>query len=120
MELQDESQDFITLADLVPVPLSDPIAVRLRMSGECRLLWAVLEDGIECYLRYVDHPSAVLRELFQEAQDWIEAPEGEGLCSFSGLCEAFQLDPDYLRRGLRRRVQEIRAHQALASLKQAA
>ena len=61
MELQDESQDLITLADLVPVPLSDPIAVRLRMSGECRLLWAVLEDGIECYLRYGDHPSAVLR-----------------------------------------------------------
>src|SRR6476660_4319436 len=72
MELQDEAQELITLADLVPVPLSDPSAVRLRMSGECRLLWPVLEDGIECYLRYGDHPSAVLRELFQEANDWIE------------------------------------------------
>ena len=51
MELHDESQDLITLADLIPVQLSDPIAVRLRMSGEFRLLWAVLEDAIECYLR---------------------------------------------------------------------
>jgi hypothetical protein len=120
MELQDEAQELITLADLVPVPLSDPIAVRLRMSGECRLLWAVLEDGIECYLRYVDHPSAAMRELFQEANDWIEAQEGEGLCSFSGICEAFQLDPDYLRRGLRRRLQDIREHQTRGPLQQAA
>ena len=63
------------------------------MSGECRLLWAVLEDGIECYLRYADHPSAVMRELFQEAKDWIEATGGEDLCSFSGICGAFQIDP---------------------------
>ena len=51
MELQDESQELIALAALVPVPLSEPIAARLRMSGACRLLWAVLEDGIACYLR---------------------------------------------------------------------
>ena len=120
MELQDESQELITLADLVPVPLSDPIAVRLRMSGECRLLWAVLEDGIECYLRYGDHPSAVMRELFQEANDWIEATEGEDLCSFSGICGAFQIDPDYLRRGLRRRLRETREHQMRVLLQQAA
>jgi len=116
MELQDEAQDRITLADLVPVPLSDPIAVRLRRSGECRLLWAVFEDGIACYLRYADHPSSAKRKLFQEANDWIEATEGEDLCSFRGICGAFQLDPDYLRR----RVRDIRAHQAFVPLKQAA
>ena len=120
MELQDESQEHITLVDLVPVPLSDPIAVRLRMSGECRLLWAVLEDGIACYLRYGDHPSAAMRKLFQEARDWIEAKEGAGLCSFSGICGAFQIDPSYLRRGLQRRLQEIREHQTRVPLKQAA
>ena len=116
MELQDELQDRITLANLVPVPLSDPIAVRLRRSGECRLLWAVLEDGLACYLRYADHPSSAKRKLFQEANDWIEATEGENLCSFIGICGAFQLDPDYLRR----RVRDIRAHQTQVLLKQAA
>ena len=120
MELQDGSQELITLADLIPVPLSDPIAVRLRMSGECRLLWAVLEDGIECYLRYADHPSLAKRKLFQEANDWIEATEGENLCSFIGICGAFQLDPDYLRRGLRRRLRENREHQMRVLLQQAA
>jgi hypothetical protein len=120
MELQDEAQELITLADLVPVPLSEPIAVRLRMSGACRLLWAVLEDGIECYLRYADHPSAVLRDLFQEAKDWIEAQEEDDLCSFVGICGALQIDPDYLRQGLRRRVQDIPEYHPLVPLKRAA
>jgi hypothetical protein len=120
MELHDESQDLITLADLIPVQLSDPIAVRLRMSGEFRLLWAVLEDAIECYLRYVDHPSTAMRELFQEAKDWIEAKEGDDLCSFTGICGAFQIDPGYLRRGLRRRLQGMREQHALVPLKRAA
>jgi len=116
MELQDELEELITLADLVPVRHSDPIAVRLRMSGACRLLWAVLADGIACYLCYGDHPSSAMRKLFQEARDWIEATEGDGLCSFSGICGAFQLDPDYLRRRLR----DLRAHQTQVPLKQAA
>ena len=120
MELHDESQEVITLADLIPVQLSDPIAVRLRMSGEFRLLWAVLEDAIDCYLRYVDHPSATMRELFQEAKDWIEAKEEDDLCSFTGICGAFQIDPAYLRRGLRRRLQEIREQHAHFPLKRAA
>src|SRR5262245_4233572 len=120
MELHDESQDLITLADLIPVQLSDPIAVRLRMSGEFRLLWAVLEDAIECYLRYVDHPSAVIRELFQEAKDWIEAREEEDLCSFVSICGAFHIDPDYLRRGLRRRLQDIHEQHTVLPLKRAA
>jgi hypothetical protein len=115
MELHDESQDLITLADLIPVQLSDPIAVRLRMSGEFRLLWAVLEDAIECYLRYVEHPSAVMRELFHEAKEWIEDKEGEDLCSFTGICGAFQIDPCYLRR----RLQETR-EQHMVPLRRAA
>ena len=108
------------LADLVPVPLSEPIAVRLRMSGACRLLWAVLEDGIACYLRYAAHPSAVLRDLFQEAQDCIEATAVEDLCSFSGICGAFQIDPSSLRRGLQRRLQDLREPQTRGPLQRAA
>ncbi|MGE0825928.1 MAG: hypothetical protein AB7G75_12330 [Candidatus Binatia bacterium] len=120
MELHDESQELISIADLVPVQLSDPIAARLRMSGEFRLLWAVLEDAIECYLRYVDHPSQTMRELFADAAEWIESDDEEQLCSFVGICGAFHIDPDYLRRGLHRRLQEIREQHALMPLKRAA
>ena len=116
MELQDELEELIISADLVPIPLSEPIAVRLRRSGACRLWWAVLADGITCYLRYADHPSSAKRKLFQEANDWLEAIEREDLCSFRGICEAFQLDPDYLRR----RVRDHRAHQTRILLEQAA
>jgi hypothetical protein len=108
MELELYPHDLIPLADLVPVPLSEPIAVRQRLSGELRLLWAVLADGIECYLRSGAHPSAGRRKLFQEAKAWIESTEGEELCSFMGLCGALEIDPSYLRRGLRRRLPAIR------------
>jgi len=111
MELEPYPHELITVAELVPVPLSHPIAVRLWLRGELRLLWAVLEDGIECYLHHGAHPSAGRRKLFQEAKAWIDATEGEDLCSFTGLCRVFQIDPSYLRRGLRRRLQEIRQHQ---------
>jgi len=108
MELEPSPHDLITVAELVLVPLSEPIALWLRLRGELRLLWAVLEDGIECYLHYGAHPSAGRRKLFQEAKEWIDATEGEDLCSFTGLCGVFQIDPSYLRRGLRRRLPAIR------------
>ena len=120
MELEPYPHELITVADLVPVPLSEPIAVRQRLSGELRLLWAVLEDGIESYLRYGAHPSAERRKLFQEAKEWIDATDGEDLCSFTGLCGAFQIDPSYLRRGLRRRLRAIRQHQMRVPHTQAA
>ena len=120
MEMRDENQEQISLADLMPIQHNDPVAVRLRMSGEFRLLWAVLEDAIDCYLRYANHPSLTMQELFRDAETWIESDEEEWLCSFISICEAFQIDPEYLRRGLRQRLQAIRAKRSSTPLKRAA
>jgi hypothetical protein len=107
VEPEDNEQERVSLADLIPVQYSDPVAVRIQMSGEYRLLWAVLEDAIDCYFRYATQPSAEAQELFREAAAWIESEEEEWLCSFRGICSAFRINPDHLRRGLRRRLQEI-------------
>jgi hypothetical protein len=120
MEMLVETQEHISVADLLPVQDNNPIAARIRMSGEHRLLWAVLEDAIDSYLRYATHSSAAMQELFREAAEWIESDEEEWLCSFISICRAFQIDPDYLRRGLRRCLQELREKQHVASLKHAA
>ena len=120
MEMRDENQEQISLADLMPAEHNDPVAVRLRMSGEFRLLWAVLEDGIDCYLRYANHPSLTMQDLFRDAEEWIESDEEEWLCSFIAICRAFQIDPGYLRRGLRQRLRTIRVKRSSTPLKRAA
>jgi hypothetical protein len=116
-ELQDER---ISLADLIPVQYSDPVAIRIQMSGEYRLLWAVLEDAIDCYFRYATQPGAQAQEMFREAAEWIESEEQEWLCSFIGICEAFGMNPYALRRGLQRRLQDVLQGRRVARLPRAA
>ena len=120
MEIREEHQEVISLEDLIPVQVNDPMMARTRMSGEFRLMWAVFEDGLDCFLRYANHPSPTMQELFHEAREWIESEEEEWLFSFISICNAFQIDPDYLRRGLRRRVAELRAKREAAPWQRAA
>lgn len=120
MEIREEHQEVISLEDLVPVQVNDPVMARTRMSGEFRLMWAVFEDGLDCFLRYANHSSPTMQELFHEAKKWIESEEEEWLFSFISICNAFQIDPDYLRRGLCRRVAELRAKREAAPLRRAA
>ena len=116
----EETQESISLAELIPVQYSDPVAVRIQSSGEYRLLWAILEDAIDCYFRYVDLPSLTAQEQFREAEAWIESSEEEWLCSFNSICRHFQIDPGYLRRGLRERLTVKRMERTAAVERQAA
>ena len=117
---QEDRQEQISLADLIPVQNNDPVLARLRSSGECQLLWAILEDAVECYLRYMGQSSVHAQQQFREAAEWIESDEEDWLCSFVNICRAFQIEPDYLRKKLRRHLQTIRPRRQVASLKRAA
>ena len=120
MDTHEEYQESLSLMDIIPVEDNNTIAARVRMSGEFRLMWAVLEDGMECYLRYATPPSPRLQEMFREAKEWIDSDEEEWPFSFISICQAFQIEPDYLRKGLRRRVAELQAKQGTTPLHQAA
>jgi hypothetical protein len=120
MDTHEDYQESLSLMDIVPVEDNNPIAARVRVSGEFRLMWAVLEDGFECYLRYATHPSPRLQEMFREAKEWIDSDEEEWPFSFISICRAFQIDPDYLRKGLRRRVAELHAKEGATPLRRAA
>lgn len=120
MDMHEEHQESISLMDLVSVEDNPQLAARARMSGELRLMWAVLEDGLDCYLRYATHPSPRMQEMFREAQEWIDSGEEEWLFSFVSICQVFQIEPDYLRKGLHRRVAELRAKESATPLRRAA
>jgi hypothetical protein len=69
--------------------------------AERDLMLAVLEDGIDCFQGYFFKPSRTNQKLFLEAEEWISSND-DGVFSFNNVCETLGLDPDALRKGLRR------------------
>ena len=78
------------------------MAERIRTHPESHLLWAILREGIETYMRYATATNRRGKRLFQEAEDWILDDDPTWLCSFVSLCHVLGLEPEYLRAGLRR------------------
>lgn len=69
-------------------------------SSEKRLMLAVLRNALECYQKHLLATDRTGRELFAEAQAWIESTNGHGLFSFESISEALELEPQYVRRRL--------------------
>ena len=64
--------------------------------GVPSLMLAVLQDGIESFLGNRSEGEA--REKYQrEAEDWIFSNDRSSLFGFVNLCDALDLDPEYLR-----------------------
>ena len=78
------------------------VAERIRTQPECHLLWAVLREGMETYMRYAAATNRRGQRLFTEAETWIFEDDPTWLCSFISICHVLGLDPDYLRTGLTR------------------
>jgi len=47
------------------------VAERIQKQPECRLLWAVLENAVDTYMKHVTATGRRGRRLFREAEDWI-------------------------------------------------
>jgi hypothetical protein len=71
--------------------------------GECRLILAVLEDAIQCYLNYWNEPHDIKkRRCAWEANQWIDSPSRTGLFAYENVCLLLEIEPERLRRELRR------------------
>lgn len=75
---------------------------RDHMLPEMKLMFAVLTNAIECMQKYAGAESRRCRKIFQEAEAWIFSGKSQAIYSFEYVCEALQLDPSYLRKGLMR------------------
>jgi hypothetical protein len=69
---------------------------------EKMLMFAVLEDAIECFQKFSAAQSMRGRARFQEAEDWLFHETSDWLFSFEKICEVLNLNPDYIRAGLTR------------------
>lgn len=109
-----ETDTFTARSSLtVPPPA---VAERIRKQPECRLLWAVMENAIDMYMKNATAIGRRGKRLFRETEEWIMRDDYTWLCSFVNICHVLGLDPDYLRTGLRR----WRDAQPISTFKQAA
>ena len=62
---------------------------------EKRLMLAVLQGAVECFQDYAEQD-----RLFKDAEEWIFEDDHEWPYSFINICEAVDMNPKYLRKGL--------------------
>jgi hypothetical protein len=76
-----------------------------HLGPEQELMLAILADAIECILKYCDEPVPMRAKLFNEAKEWLFAQDERDPFSFLNVCEVLNLDPDYMRRGIRAKIE---------------
>jgi hypothetical protein len=88
---------------LLPLQSGDRSRHARISDGECRLILAVLEDAIQCYLNYWNEPFDIKkRRCAWEANRWIDSPSKTGLFAYENVCLLLEIEPDRLRQELRR------------------
>lgn len=116
---------------LLPVQYVDLVRRNQVIEGELKLLLAVLEDAIRCYLRNANAKDGERRRDFVEVRNWFEAGGGAagagpaGIFSFNNLCDALGIEPRCLLARLRiltiadlpSRRYQMRRHRPLSSLR---
>jgi hypothetical protein len=88
--------------EMVVLPIQLVTPLRLKMNGVRRLMAAILTDGVESFCKTLGAASKKKQTAAAEASAWIFSDDRSGLFSFLNLCEALDMDPAYVRDGLRR------------------
>ncbi|KKU52728.1 MAG: hypothetical protein A3G60_01480 [Candidatus Ryanbacteria bacterium RIFCSPLOWO2_12_FULL_47_9c] len=71
-----------------------------RCRGVRGLMLAVLEDGIDCFMKYASSQYPSDREVFKEAYGWIMLSNERWLFSFENICLILDMDAGHIREGL--------------------
>lgn len=113
-----EGEDFLALLAaeaILPEQFFCPAWPADLCRGERALMRAVLADAILCFQKYDKATRPSQRRLAQEAEAWFRAEDRRWPFSFVHICQILELDPDYIRMGLRRwRQQGVRPQRRYA------
>jgi len=94
-------EEIAAYGDLLGQQYYDIVGSRRPPNGPRTLMFAVLEDGIRCYLVNMNATRPSLRRRFEEAKAWIEERNDVGAFAFETLCNTFDIDAEKLRKQLR-------------------
>jgi hypothetical protein len=87
---------------LLPIQYFEAMRRKHLLEGEKRLILSVLEDAVECYMKCMDSATNKGQRLFRDAEEWINLEDKRWVFSFDNVCEMLDINPEYLRTGLRR------------------
>lgn len=73
---------------------------------EERLMFAVLDDAIDCLHKHRHSASRRSRKIYQETRNWVVSRDSDALFSFVNICETLRVGPVSLRMGLLRWLSE--------------
>ncbi len=91
--------DGFSLPDIV-LPSQHFNARTRHLEPEKQLMLAVLTDAVRCYRIGSESGQGSRRRLFADAEWWLFRAKGNGPFSVQNICDAFEIDPDRLRRGV--------------------
>ncbi len=72
------------------------------VSGEKRLMLAVLQDALDCFQKYAFAKDSAGQQMFADADQWIEDEDRSWYFSFENICGILEINPQYLRLGVKR------------------
>jgi hypothetical protein len=93
---------------LLPVQHARRTGVRRGQRGEHRLMMAILEDAVDVYLKHAAARQGPKRDLFVEAEAWVNDDDTRWIFSFLSICHVFDLDPAAIREGLHAHKRRVR------------
>ena len=99
--MQDRSGGLFEPDVLLPTQFASYFRKEVGFDRERRLMLAVLEDAIDCFQKYAHTNDARGKVLFDESWDWIMSDDTRWLFSFENICQIVDMNPSYIRRGLR-------------------
>jgi hypothetical protein len=86
---------------LLPIQYFEAMRKKHLLEGEKRLILSVLEDAVECFMKCIDSPTNKGQRLFRDADEWISLEDKHWVFSFDNVCDMLDINPEYMRRGLR-------------------
>ncbi|HVN64150.1 MAG TPA: hypothetical protein VMT58_05905, partial [Candidatus Binataceae bacterium] len=101
---------------LLPIQYFEAMRKKHLLEGEKRLILSVLEDAVECFMKGLEATTSKGQRLFRDAEEWINLEDKRWVFSFDNVCEMLDINPEYMRVGLRRwkerRIEAIAARRA--------
>ena len=87
---------------ILPAQLGGRYLDGARLQPEKRLQLAVLEDAVMTFHGCVGKPGSRAERLLAEVDAWFSSDTTDSPFAFVTICDGLDLDPAYIRRGVRR------------------